>query len=95
MISLKTLSAAAFALSLAACASTQDTASQDMRVAANTQGGGPDEMVCENERVTGQLIPRRVCMTRSEREALRRDAVESFDEETTRNLRVGDPGGGQ
>ena len=95
MISWKLVSGAALAALLAACATTDDGTSQNARVAANAnvEPGSPDEMVCTNERMTGQMIPRRVCMTRAEREALRRDAVESFDDETTRNLRVGDPAG--
>lgn len=91
----KLLAAAGLAAILAACATTEND-TQNAEIAANAQvePGSPDEMVCRNERVTGQMIPRRVCMTRAEREALRRDAEESFQDESTRNLRIGDPNAG-
>ena len=90
------LAAAGAAALLAACATTDDGTSQNAQVAANAnvESGSPDEMVCTNERVTGQMIPRRVCMTRAEREALRRAAEDAFQDQSTRNLRAGDPNGG-
>lgn len=92
----KLLAAAGLAAILAACATTENGTSQNDMVAANqdVEPGSPDEMICRNERVTGQMIPRRVCMTRAEREALQRDASETFDDESARNLRI-NPSGGQ
>ena len=84
----------ALAAILAACATT-DGSSRDPALAANEgiEPGSPNEMICENEMRTGERIPRRVCLTRAEREALRRDGVEAFDDESVRALRV-NPGGG-
>lgn len=92
------LAAAGLAVTLAACASTEDdmAMSQNEQVAenANVEPGSPDEMICRNERVTGQMIPRRVCMTRAERQAMEDRADETFRDESARNLRI-NPSGGQ
>lgn len=93
----KLLAAAGLAALLAACASTDNGAqTQNDMVAenANVESGSPDEMICRNERVTGQMIPRRVCMTRAERQALEDRADETFRDESARNLRI-NPSGGQ
>lgn len=93
----KLLAAVGLAALLAACATTDDGAqSQNDMVAenANVEPGSPDEMICRNERVTGQMIPRRVCMTRAERQALEDRADETFRDESARNLRI-NPSGGQ
>lgn len=39
----------------------------------------PDKMICTNEVVTGSLLPRRVCMTESERAARREEARRALD----------------
>ena len=93
----KLLAAASLAALLAACATTDDgTQTQNDMIAenANVESGSPDEMICRNERVTGQMIPRRVCMTRAERQALEDRADETFRDESARNLRI-NPSGGQ
>ena len=90
------LVAASLAVILAACASGPDRMTMNDRVAANAavEPGSPDELICRNERMTGELIPRRVCMTRAEREALDRDADEMFAEESIRHLRINPDGRG-
>ena len=93
----KLLAAAGLAALLAACATTDDgTQTQNDMIAenANVESGSPDEMICRNERVTGQMIPRRVCMTRAERQAREDRADETFRDESARNLRI-NPSGGQ
>lgn len=93
----KLLAAAGLAALLAACATTGDgTPTQNDMVAenANLEDGDPNEMICRNERVTGQMIPRRVCMTRAERQAMEDRADETFRDESARHLRI-NPSGGQ
>lgn len=91
----KLLAAAGLAAILAACATTDGESTND-QVAQNqnVEAGSPDEMICRNERVTGQMIPRRVCMTRAERQALEDDADQTFREESARHLLI-NPSGGQ
>lgn len=90
---MKLFAAAGMAALVTACATGP---TQNDLVAANSQvePGSPDEMICRNERITGELIPRRVCMTKGEREALSREGTEVFDEESLRNLRINPDGRG-
>lgn len=90
------LVAAGLAAILAACASDPDRMTMNDRVAANAavEPGSSGELICRNERMTGELIPRRVCMTRAEREALDRDADEMFAEESIRHLLINPDGRG-
>ncbi|MEN0653910.1 MULTISPECIES: hypothetical protein [Hyphobacterium] len=90
------LVAAGLAAIMAACASDPDRMTMNDRVAANAavEPGSPDELICRSERRTGELIPRRVCMTRAERDALEREADEMFAEESVRHLRINPDGRG-
>lgn len=90
------LVAAGLAAIATACASDPDRMTMNDRVAANAEiePGSPDELICRNERMTGELIPRRVCLTRAEREGLDRDADEMFAEESIRHLRINPDGRG-
>lgn len=93
---MKPVLAAAIVGLLAACATTTDSerALSSREVAQRlAQPGPPDEMICESVMRTGERIPRRMCLTRAEREALRRDGVEVFEDQSVRALRV-NPGGG-
>ena len=90
------LVAAGLAAIVSACASDPDRMTMNDRVAGNAavEPGSPDELICRNERITGQMIPRRVCMTRAERDALEREADEMFAEESIRHLRINPDGRG-
>lgn len=90
------LVAAGLAAITAACATDPDRMTMNDRVAANAtvEPGSPDELICRSERMTGELIPRRVCMTRAERDALEREADEMFAEESVRHLRINPDGRG-
>lgn len=91
-----TIATAGLAALVAACATTGDSerALSSREVAMRlAEPGPPDEMICENVMRTGERIPRRVCLTRAEREAMRREGVETFNDESMRALRTNRSGG--
>lgn len=57
-----------------AAESSSDAPSQDAAT-ADSQG---ERMICKNERVTGSALPRRVCMTKSQRDELRQNAQQNI-----------------
>lgn len=83
---------------LAACAQTDapppaNSASYNDRINAAVEDD-PDVRVCEMREVPGSIIPKKVCMTRAEKEAQRKQAADSVGESQRNALRTCTAGAG-
>jgi hypothetical protein len=57
---------------------------------AGTSAGNPDEVICRNQRETGSMLNRsRVCKTRAQWEADRRDTRATIDRTQTTRINQG------
>ena len=61
-----------------ASATEPATESADVDAAEISAGENPDEIICRREQVTGTNFRRRVCLTRAEREAARKDTQDEM-----------------
>ena len=61
---------------------------------SKSKDSDPNERVCEKREVPGSIIPQKVCMTRAEKEELRKQAQESVNSSQRSSLRTCTAGAG-
>jgi hypothetical protein len=77
-------------LLLSACTMTNGSGSAATAMASSAQpgavNGDEDALICERVRVTGTRIPKKVCMTRAQREAQYQQAQEDIRDMQSRRI---------